>query len=51
MGADGQLFPSPRQMSSSVFNVSDGGPINNTLTVMQWGQFFDYDFSLTPTGM
>ncbi|XP_060065121.1 thyroid peroxidase-like [Ylistrum balloti] len=49
LGKNGQLLPSPREISNKVFK-SEKEKIESevSLMVMAWGQFLDHDITLTP---
>ena len=44
----GTELQSARQVASALFPDVDVPDNRITLSVMQWGQFIDHDFSLTP---
>ena len=48
MARDGTELPSSRLVAASVFPDADMPDSKVTLAVMQFGQFIDHDFGLTP---
>ncbi|XP_046543357.1 chorion peroxidase-like [Haliotis rubra] len=47
-GVDGHPLPSPRAVSVAVHPGTDSPSGDNTVMVMQWGQFLDHDLTGTP---